>query len=83
MEDWCDKSRTMLNLGDRRKWLIIFTARPLYSSYPGRRKIQPLGRRLDGPHSQSGRDSIETNTCPFRESNSSCPITYVLGYPGS
>jgi hypothetical protein len=53
---------TTLDLATRWRWVVSFTPRPLYSQYP-------LGRRLGGPMSRSGR-------CPCRESNPAVqPIT--------
>jgi hypothetical protein len=51
------------NLSTRRIWEVSFTPRPLYP----RRKIPqyPLGRRLSGPQSRSGRGGEEKNFLPL------------------
>jgi hypothetical protein len=40
---------------------------------PGKSPRYPLGRKLGGPHSRSGRDGEEKSLCPCQESNPGRP----------
>jgi hypothetical protein len=48
------------DLGTRWRWVVNFTPQPLYTQ--GRSPWYPLGRRLGGPQSRSGRGGEEKNS---------------------
>jgi hypothetical protein len=48
---------TILDLGTRWRWVVRFTAWPLYPL--GKRSRYPLDRRLRGPQSRSGRCGVQ------------------------
>jgi hypothetical protein len=50
------------DLGTRRRWVVSFTIRPLYSR--GKSRRYALDRRLGGSQSQSGRGEEEKNSQP-------------------
>jgi hypothetical protein len=52
---------SILNVGSRWRWVVIFTVRPVYPR--GKCPRYPLDRRLGRPHSQSGSGGEEKN--PF------------------
>jgi len=49
----------ILDLGNRWRWVVIFTPRPLYPQ--GNNPQYPLDRRMVGPQSRSGRGGEEKN----------------------
>jgi hypothetical protein len=49
-----------INLGTKLRWVVNFTARPLYPQ--GKIPSYPLNRRLGGPRSQSDRGGEEKNS---------------------
>jgi hypothetical protein len=51
-----------LDLGTRWRWVVSFTLRPLYRQ--GKSLWYPLGRRLSGTQSRSGRGGEEKNSQP-------------------
>jgi hypothetical protein len=51
---------SILDLGTRWRWVVIFTPRPLYPQ--GKSSWYPLDRRLGGAQSRSGRDDEEKNS---------------------
>jgi hypothetical protein len=64
----CRYSSTGPDLGIGWRWVVSITPRPLYPR--GKSPRYPLGRRLDGPQSRSGRHG-EVNSWPYRVSISS------------
>jgi hypothetical protein len=62
-----------LDLGSRWRWVVSFKPRPLYPQ--GKKPRYPLGGRLGGPQSRSGRSGEEkkSHNCPCRESNPGHP----------
>jgi hypothetical protein len=52
----------ILDLGDRLRWVVSFTPRPLYPQ--GKSPWYPLDRRLDGSQSRSERGDEEKNSQP-------------------
>jgi hypothetical protein len=61
---------TILDLGTRR-WVVRFMSWLLYLR--GKKRRNPLDRRLGGPQSRSGRCVLEKIFCLCRESNPSRP----------
>jgi hypothetical protein len=53
---------SFVDLGTRWKWVVSFTARPLYLQ--GKSPQYPLDRSLDGPQSRSGRGGEKKNSQP-------------------
>jgi hypothetical protein len=52
-----------LDLGTRWRWVVSFMPQPLY--FQGKSPWYPLGRRLGGPQSRSGRGGEEKNSQPL------------------
>jgi hypothetical protein len=59
------RSPRILDLGTRWRWVVGFTARPLYPQ--GKKPWCPLNRSLGGSQSRSGRGGEEKNSQPLLE----------------
>jgi hypothetical protein len=84
MGEW-KYSSSILDLGTRWRWVVSFTARPLYPR--GEDPQYPLDIRRGGPQSRYRRRGVEKISCSCRQSNlcrpTLSPSLHRLSYPGS
>jgi hypothetical protein len=78
-------SSVILDFGTRWKWVVSFRSRPLYLG--GNGPMKPLGRRLVGPQTRSGRRGEEDKSCYAGNQNPGrpalSPSLYRLSYSDS
>jgi hypothetical protein len=78
MEEW-KYSRSILNLGNRRRRMVSCTPLPLYPR--GNTHRCPLNEELDGPQNRCGLYGEEKNFCPCRELNPGRPARSLVTIP--